>query len=78
VEEDLAEALHSGKIAAAGLDAIANEPIEADNPLLKAPNVFFTPHISWAALECRRRLKDIAINNVAKYLQDSPENIVNL
>ena len=77
VEEDLAEALHSGKISAAGLDAIANEPIEADNPLLKAPNVFFTPHISWAALECRSRLKDIAIENVRCYLEGQPRYIVN-
>lgn len=77
VENDLAEALHSGKIAAAGLDAIANEPIEADNPLLKAPNVFFTPHISWAALECRRRLKDIAIENVRCYIEGKPRYIVN-
>ena len=77
VEADLAEALHSGKIAAAGLDAIANEPIEADNPLLKAPNVFFTPHISWAALECRNRLKDIAIENVRCYLEGQPRHIVN-
>jgi len=77
VEKDLAEALHSGKIAAAGLDAIANEPIEADNPLLSAPNVFFTPHISWAALECRQRLKDIAIENVRLYLAGTPRYIVN-
>lgn len=77
VEADLAEALHSGKIAAAGLDAIAKEPIEADNPLLKAPNVFFTPHISWAALECRNRLKDIAIENVRCYLEGQPRHIVN-
>lgn len=77
VEKDLAEALHSGKIAAAGLDAIANEPIEADNPLLSAPNVFFTPHISWAALECRQRLKDIAIENIRLYLAGTPRYIVN-
>lgn len=76
-EEALAEALHSGKISAAGLDAVANEPIAAENPLLAAPNVFMTPHISWAALECRRRLKDIAIENVAAYLRGAPRNVVN-
>jgi len=76
-EAALAEALHSGKIYAAGLDAIANEPIDADNPLLRAPNVFMTPHISWAALECRRRLKDIAIDNLVSYLNGTPKNIVN-
>ena len=79
VDEDaLCEALHSGKIYAAGLDAIEHEPIEADNPLLQAPNVFMTPHISWAALECRRRLKDIAIKNLTKFLNGTPVNIVNM
>lgn len=77
-EEALAEALRCGKISAAGLDAIANEPISAENPLLTAPNVFMTPHISWAALECRRRLKDTAIENVAAYLRGTPKNIVNV
>ena len=76
-DRDLAEALASGKVAAAGLDTVAHEPIEADNPLLKAPNVFFTPHISWAALECRRRLKDAAIDNVRAFLAGAPQNIVN-
>lgn len=77
-EAALCEALHTGKIYAAGLDAIEHEPISADNPLLHAPNVFMTPHISWAALECRCRLKDIAIDNVANYLNGTPTNIVNM
>ncbi len=77
VEADLAEALHSGKIYAAGLDTVAHEPIEADNPLLCAPNVFFTPHISWAALECRRRLLETAIDNVRAFINGVPQNIVN-
>lgn len=78
VDEDaLAEALKRGKLYAAGLDTVANEPIEADNPLLSAPNVFMTPHISWAALECRRRLKDRAIENVQAFLAGRPQNIVN-
>ncbi len=76
-DADLAEALVSGKVGAAGLDTVAHEPIEADNPLLSAPNVFFTPHISWAALECRRRLKDAAIDNVRAFLAGAPKNIVN-
>ena len=76
-DADLAEALASSKIAAAGLDTVAREPIEPDNPLLSAPNVFFTPHISWAALECRRRLKDISIDNVRAFLAGAPRNVVN-
>lgn len=77
VEEDLAEALHSGKVYAAGLDAVRNEPIEMDNPLLSAPNVFFTPHISWAAIECRQRLIDYSLDNLKCYLEGHPTNIVN-
>lgn len=76
-EEAVAEALISGKMYAAGIDAVTNEPITADNPLLHAPNVYLTPHISWAALECRTRLKDCAIDNVRAYLNGAPKNIVN-
>ena len=76
-EEAVADALISGKMYAAGIDAVTNEPITADNPLLRAPNVYFTPHISWAALECRTRLKDYAIDNVRAYINGAPKNIVN-
>lgn len=77
VEEDLAEALKSGKVYAAGLDAVRNEPISMDNPLLSAPNCYITPHISWAALECRQRLIDYSLDNLKAYLDGEPTNIVN-
>ena len=70
-------ALVSGKVAAAGLDTVAREPIEADNPLQIAASAFFTPYISWAALECRGRLKDAAIGNVRAFLEGKPRNVVN-
>lgn len=76
-EEALAEALKSGRIYAAGLDALAVEPPEADHPLLHAPNCFITPHISWAALECRQRLVTYSIDNLRAYLEGKPTNIVN-
>lgn len=77
VEEDLADALRSGKVYAAGLDTVRNEPIAADNPLLSAPNVYFTPHISWAALECRQRLVDYSLDNLRAWLAGDEKNIVN-
>lgn len=72
----LADALNSGKIYAADLDAVRNEPISEDNPLLKAKNRFITPHISWAAVEGRQRLASFAIDTVKAFLDGAPINIV--
>lgn len=69
VEKDLAEALTSGKVYAAGLDVVSTEPIKEDNPLLSAPNCIITPHISWAPKESRQRLMDIAVENVKQYVE---------
>lgn len=77
VEQDLAEALVSGKVAAAGLDVVSTEPVRGDNPLLSAPNCIITPHISWAPKESRQRLMDIAVNNVKQFLEGVPVNVVN-
>lgn len=77
VEKDLAEALKSGKVLAAGLDVVSTEPIREDNPLLEAPNCFITPHISWAPRESRQRLMDIAVENLAQFLKGTPVNVVN-
>lgn len=76
-ESDLAEALHSGQIAGAGLDVVADEPMRADNPLLTAPNCVITPHIAWASLAARQRLMKMAAENVASFLAGSPVNVVN-
>ena len=76
-EADLAEALNSGKVQAAGLDVVSTEPIKGDNPLLKAKNCIITPHISWAPRESRQRLMDIAVSNCAAFLRGEPENVVN-
>lgn len=77
VEQDLAEALDGGKVAAAGLDVVSEEPISSSNPLLKAKNCMITPHISWAPRESRKRLMDIAVDNLARYLDGRMVNVVN-
>jgi len=77
-EVDLAEALASGKVAAAGLDVVSTEPIKADNPLLKAPNCIITPHISWAPKESRGRIMDCTAENIRAFLNGKPVHVVNM
>ena len=76
-EQALADALNSGKVYGAGLDAVRNEPISEDNPLFTAKNCFITPHISWTAVEGRQRLATFSIENVKAFLEGTPKNIVN-
>lgn len=78
VEEDLKDALNSGKVSGAGVDVVSTEPIKADNPLLQAKNIYITPHIAWAPKESRQRLMDIAVDNLRAYAEGSPINVVNL
>ena len=77
VEQDLADALNSGKVYAAGLDVVSTEPIKADNPLKTAKNTIITPHISWAAQAARQRIMDITVDNIQSYADGNPVNVVN-
>jgi glycerate dehydrogenase len=76
-ERDLAAALNSGNVYAAGVDVASTEPIAADNPLLTAKNCIITPHIAWGAKESRQRLMDIATANIKGFLDGKPVNVVN-
>ena len=73
---DLAAALNAGKVRAAAMDVVPQEPIEMDNPLLHAKNCVITPHMAWGAVECRQRIMDTAIGNLNAFLAGNPVNTV--
>jgi len=77
VEEDLKNALNSGKVAMAAVDVVSSEPIKEDNPLLKAKNCIITPHIAWAPIESRNRMMTTTIKNLEAYVNGNPKNVVN-
>lgn len=76
-EHDLAEALNRGIIAGAGVDVISEEPMKQGNPLLTAKNCVITPHVAWAPVQTRKRLLDIAADNLKKFMDGTPQNTVN-
>ena len=77
VEEDLREALDSGKVGGAAVDVVSTEPIKGDNPLLGAKNCIITPHMSWGAKEARERIMNITADNIAAFIDGKPQNVVN-
>lgn len=79
VEEALAEALEQGRIAGAGLDVLAAEPMRADNPLLRiqdSTRLIVTPHIAWATVEARQRCADEVCENIRAFLRGEARNLV--
>lgn len=75
-EADLADALRNGIIAGAGLDVLSTEPPKPDNPLLSAPNCVITPHVAWATFEARKRLLQIAADNLESFMHGNQKNVV--
>jgi len=73
VEQDLAEALESHEIAAAGLDVLCQEPLPAEHPLLKirdSGRLIITPHTAWASVEARTRLMQLVHGQIEEFLKE--------
>lgn len=77
-EQALADALNAGRIAAAGIDVLTQEPPRQGSPLIGARNCFITPHIAWATLAARQRLMAVALDNVKAFAEGRPQNVVGL
>jgi D-3-phosphoglycerate dehydrogenase len=77
-EDDLYEALATGKIRGAGLDVFENEPPK-DSPLLRLDNVVLTPHIAASTSEAQRDAAIIVANEIKKvFMEQSPKNVINM
>jgi phosphoglycerate dehydrogenase-like enzyme len=67
-EQALVAALVAGRVAGAGLDVFATEPLPADHPLRTIPNVVLTPHIGWKVAEVFAEWAEIAADQLAAWL----------
>ena len=72
----LLAALRAGRLGAAGIDVLPEEPPASGNPLLEArlPNLLVTPHIAWAAREARQRALDEVVANIRAFLDGEADN----
>ena len=75
-EGALADALNEGRIMAAGVDVLQEEPPRNGSPLINARNCYITPHIAWATKAARERLLNIAVANVKAFMEGKPQNAV--
>ena len=77
-EAAVADALSSGKLRAAAVDVVSEEPMRRSNPLLTAPNCIITPHMAWAPIESRQRIIDCTVRSIQGFLNGKPVNTVNM
>jgi glycerate dehydrogenase len=77
-EEALAAALRAERLRKAYLDVLCKEPPAADNPLLRHPNAFVTPHVAWGTAESLERCRQISIDNVKAWAEGRQLNRLDL
>ena len=75
-DQAVADALEQGTISAYCADVLTQEPPQPSQPLLRHENAYITPHIAWASYEARVRLIEIATQNVRKFVDGYPQNVV--
>ncbi|MGI5977941.1 MAG: D-2-hydroxyacid dehydrogenase [Oscillospiraceae bacterium] len=75
-EGDVAQTLRSGRLSGFAADVLSEEPPKNASPLFSAPNCVITPHIAWAPIESRRRLIEIAAENLRAFINGTPQNVV--
>jgi len=76
-EDALVSALNSGKVAGAGLDVFAREPLPAGHPFVAMDNVVMTPVSAWSTVDASARMINQSIENVVRFLAGTPVNVVN-
>ena len=75
-EEALIVALQEGRLAGAGLDVTATEPLPTDSPLWELPNVILTPHTSGASVQTRERGWQLILENLRRFI--AGEDLLNI
>ena len=73
-EEDLAEAVKSGKLAGAAVDVVSKEPILATNPLLNVPGIIITAHMAWSSIEAREVITSTSAKNLKAFMDGEKLN----
>ena len=77
-EDDLAEALETGRLAGAVLDVFETQPLPADSPLRRHPGVLLTPHLAGITREAERAMGILAVDTLQALLRgEQPPNVVN-
>lgn len=77
-EPELIKALESGQLAGAALDVFAEEPLPAESPLWRMPNVIVSPHSASTSDRENMRLTDLLCDNMQRFLNNEPlRNVLN-